>query len=220
MRKKTAPGSYRILPRGNTYLLSGVTTTGNRIKVPGLSLLDAKAMATQLFASPTIGPITPPLPQSVAPPSTAPVLDDYGLPAIRTTPVQSQTLNASLGISGPPSAVPPVAKPPVDDGEADKRVKRAKQAKSLMELAGVAWAAGDVWMGRRLLEWRECEPLLPNPRQVNDLADVTKETFAQWFGDRTVEPWQMMILLSIGIPMSMLLQARKRKDVKPDLKAV
>lgn len=181
-------------------------------------------MAFQLFGKPlsadaitpraegTIGPIITPAPK--------PALDEFGLPAIpRLGAQQTQNLNAGLGIA---TAAPPTVTPQaVTTVEDEKKVKRAKSAKSFMELAGVAWAAGSVWVGRKACEKLDKEQVSPNPKVVNDLAEVSKETFAEWFGDIDMKPWQLMVLMSFGIPLSMVLQARKKPGAaKPDLKAV
>jgi hypothetical protein len=115
------------------------------------------------------------------------------------------------------TATTPTGTAPTPKDVEEKRVKRAKQAKSLMELAGISFAAGDVWLARKVCDRAGKEPLNPNARQVNDLAEVTKETLAEWFGDREVKPWQMMFLLAIGIPISMLIQSPK-KVAQPDAK--
>ena len=214
MRKRDKPGSYRLLDRGGTVILSGVKLNGERVKIPGLSRQDASEIAAKLFPSPMADsvPLAVPGPWS-APAAPRSDLDDFfndptwkdsGVQPLR--PEFRSALNDSMNVGQPPIAT---AASPID---AEKRAKQAKQAKSLMELAGVGWAAGSVWMGRQTCERFDKEPPSPNPKQVNDLADVTKETFAEWFGDREVKPWQMMFLLTIGIPISMVLQAKPRKS--------
>jgi hypothetical protein len=64
-------------------------------------------------------------------------------------------------------------------------------------------------LARKLCERFDKEPLKPDPKQVNDLRDSIKDTLTDWFGDREIQPWQMMILLGIGLPLTMLIQAKK-----------
>lgn len=117
------------------------------------------------------------------------------------------------GLAGPANGVPA----PTVEEDKEKKLRRAKHAKSLMEMAGMGWAAGTVALSRRVVTNAGKEPVNPNPKQVNDLADCTKETFVEWFGDREIAPWQMMFLLTLGIPMAMWLQSPKSKE-KPEAK--
>lgn len=85
----------------------------------------------------------------------------------------------------------------------------------------MGYAAGTVALSRRMVVSAGKEPVNPNPKQVNDLADCTKETLIEWFGDREIKPWQMMFLLTIGIPAAMWLQSPKVKpEDKRNLKSV
>ena len=230
-RKPDSPGVSRIKRQTDgRWLLSGISTTGKRIRIPGLTYADAERTQAEVFGyvsgpgqnagSNPLSPIVPITP--VGPSDDKPRLDDFGL-AIGVSVDNAAKVNAAFGIP-PVGAAPTVTL--VKTGEqvaidADKKVKRAKQAKSLMELAGVSWAAGSVWAGRRMIVAAGKEPVNPNPRQVNDLADCTKETFVEWFGDRDIKPWQMMLLLTIGIPLSMFIQSPSKKKVSTDhLKSV
>jgi hypothetical protein len=105
--------------------------------------------------------------------------------------------------------------------EAEKKASRTKHAKSLMGMVGMGWAAGTVAVSRRVITNAGKEPCKPDPKQVNDLADCTRDTFIEWFGDREIKPWQMMFLLTLGIPMAMWLQSPKVKtEDKRNLKSV
>jgi hypothetical protein len=223
-RKPDAPGTYRIkLQPSGTFLLSGISTTGRRIKFAGLSYGDAERTAAEIFGqsgnnnvSPTIAPIVQRPAQN----------DDWGLPINVSVDTAAQ-VNSSLGVSPNAQTNPQPGAGPASKGvdaiidSALTKAKRAKQAKSLMELAGISWAAGSVWVGRRVTDASGRDPVNPSPTQVKDLAEVTKETFIDWFGDYDLKPWQMMMLLSLGIPLSMFIQSPKKK-VKPqaDLKSV
>jgi len=209
MRKPSKPGTFRILDKGGTVTLSGTKLNGDKVRIPLLSRQDAQDIAAKLF--PAVVGILPNLPLAAPIEFRSPTplsLDDFWG---SSTPEGTANLNASMGISPIPSVTPP---PVVNTDDIEKKAKRAKNAKSLMELAGVGWAAGSVWVGRAACERFEKDPPNPNPRQVNDLADVTKETLSEWFGDRDIKPWMMMFLLTLGIPVSMLLQARPRKKEK------
>jgi hypothetical protein len=226
MRKPDKPGTFRILDKGGSFLLSGVRSDGRRVKVPGLSRGEADELATKLFPASASG-VSPEL-------SPTQAIDDWGLP-IRISADAIASVGAAIGIpsngaAGKPAAVDSKANQEAKDAskkeEDEKRIRRAKQAKSLTELIGVAGAAGDVWLARRATVAVGKEPVNPNPRQVNDAADSLKETLSEWFGDREIKPWQMTILLFLGIPLAMMLQSPKRKEEKesklaaPQIKAV
>jgi len=136
-------------------------------------------------------------------------LDDWGLPKVgdKVAASVAQALNL------PPPGQPVrdiVATPKEDPDEAAKKQRRAKNAKSLMDLGGIAFAAGDVMLGRKLCEAVDKEPVTPDPKQVNDLRDSFKETLTEWFGDSEISPWKMTLLLAIGIPISMLIQSKRK----------
>lgn len=214
MRRPDKPGTYRVVARNGKWMLSGVRLNGSRVKMRDLSRVDAERMGAQIFGA-GVTPVIPGVTHKFAlgrdgeePPAGAiPVVDDWGLP-IRVKTEDVANLNASLGIT---------PQPVVNlEEEAAKKAKRAKNAHSLMELAGVTWAAGSVWAGRKLCDNTGREAGKPNQTQVQDLRDVTKETLTEWFGDHEVKPWQMMILLSFGIPISMFLQAPRKPQSKID----
>ena len=201
-RTADKPGTFRIVPKRGAYMLTGVRANGARVKVPGLTRVEAEEMSTRLFTFTPTGQ-TGTFKSDVDPTKVLPPLDDYGLPLLKASP------SVVASTAPPPQPTPSlVTKPPVVDEE--KKVARAKQARSLMELAGICWATGDVWIGRKITERADCEPVAPNPRQVNDLKDSVKETLTEWFGDKEIKPWQMMFLLTIAIPASMLIQSPKR----------
>jgi hypothetical protein len=210
MRKPVKPGSFRILDKGGTWTLTGRKHNGDKVRIPLLSREEASSIADKLFPRIGVIPNTP----LVAPTDYRAQLDKeeadfWGPPEVATE--RNANLNASIGLGAPIVSAPP---PTTTAEEVEKKAKRAKNAKSLMELTGVGWAAGSVWVGRAACERFEKDAPNPNPRQVNDLADVTKETLSEWFGDRDIKPWMMMFLLTLGIPVSMLLQARPRKPTK------
>lgn len=223
-RPPDKPGTWRVKQHGGEYVLSGVDQNGKRIKLTKSSRLEAESLGTTIFAKPVAASGTIIFPPVDIGPSHQPTqLDDFGLPiTLRVSPETVASVQQSFGIGGPgqPSVGPTNPVPTPKEVE-EKKVKRAKQAKSLMELAGISFAAGDVWLARKVCDRAGKEPVNPNPRQVNDLAEVTKETLAEWFGDREVKPWQMMFLLAIGIPISMLIQSPKRtKEAEAKLKSV
>ena len=195
------PGTYRIKPSlDGGWRLSGVDKSGARVRQRFSHEFEAQSAADNIFGKK--------------------VFDDWGVPIVqdmRMPPDASATLNANLGIK-PPSTTPP---PPVD---AAKKAADSKFAHSLMEMVGMAWATGDVMFARKLTENMGKDPVKPNPKQVNDLAESAKETLIGWFGDRNIKPWQMTILLSIGIPLTMMLQSPPKKTEEqpkePNLKSV
>lgn len=196
-RTPDKPGTYRIKRHADgTHTVSGKRLNGTRVKIPGFGTREeADLQARSLFGFGGINKI-PPLP-TVPPPSGSEPLDSFGLP--RITVASLPNFGAAAG--------KPAPKP---ETEEEKRKKKMNdQAQSLMELGGVAWAAGSVWLGRKACDRLNKERIQPNPEQTKQLAAVTKETLIEWFGgDKVIKPWQMMVLLTIGIPLSMVLQAR------------
>ena len=229
MRLPDKPGTYRVVPRNGKWMLSGVRWNGSRVKVRDLSRVEAEKMGRDIFGGGTPAPtsVIPGVTHKFAlgkdgdplPLGAIPVIDDWGLP-IRIKDENVAGLNAAFGIAPPPV----VPQQPSAEEEA-KRERRLSNAKSLMELGGVTWAMGSVWAGRKLCERTGREAPMPSKTQVKDLQEVTQETLIDFFGnDVGLKPWQLMILLSLGIPFSMFLQARKlppSEDKKADhLKSV
>lgn len=202
MRRPDKPGTFRVTPKGGRYLVSGVRSDGQRVKVWARSPDEGDTLGKSLFGVPAtegIGPI--PKPDS----TPAPQLDDWGFP-VRVTPEVAASINASFGVKPSPTTALPLP-PAVDKDEQEKKDRRAKHAKSLMELAGVGYAAGTVMVSKKWVKaTRNNEPVKVNPKQVNDLADSTRDTLIEFFGDRDIKPWHMVLLLTLGIPMSMWLQ--------------
>ena len=203
-RTADKPGTYRIVPKMGALMLSGVRATGERVKVRGLSRDEAEDMAARLFPR-------PPLESSMPKPMGNFELDEFGLPPLRVSP--NVVASAAPPNSLPSTGVGVPAQPIAAVDTAAQKAKKARQAQSLMELVGMGWAAGTVWSGRKLTERAGKEPVKPNPKQVNDLADSTKDTLTEWFGDRDIKPWQMTILLTLAIPASMLIQSPKKKEL-------
>lgn len=216
MRRPDKPGTFRVTQKGGRRLVSGVRTDGQRVKVWANTPEEADKLGKELFGSPAtvtagIGPIPSP-PQ-------APQLDDWGFP-VRVTPEVAASINASFGVKPGPTMGIPTTPPVVDKDEQEKKERRAKHAKSLMELAGVGYAAGTVMVSKKWVKaTRNNEPVKVNPKQVNDLADSTRDTLIEFFGDRDIKPWHMVLLLTLGIPMSMWLQTPqgpKKEDEKTE----
>jgi len=223
MRKRDAPGTYRILNRGGTVVLSGVKASGERVKIPNLSRHEAESIAVKLF--PASGFVAKPSPTVNDNDLDAWLNDDPNwkpVDRIKADDTGAVPPNATMGVGqSPPAPEPP--KPTTSADDVEKKAKRAKHAKSLMELVGVGWAGGTIWIGRKTCERLDKEPPMPNPRQVNDLADCTRDTLTDYFGDREIQPWMMMLLLSIGIPLSMVMQAKPKKALpaaERDLKSI
>jgi hypothetical protein len=199
-RTPDKPGTYRIRTTADGgWRLSGVKLDGTRVRERVTSEWEAQSKADSIFGKKEV--------------------DDWGIPVIgsmRAAPETMGSLNASLGIN--PTG------PATSHKTAEEKAKQSKFAQSMCEMLGMGWATADVALARKITENVGKIPANPNPKQVTDLADSAKETFQGWFGDREIKPWQMMILLSISIPMSMLLQSKpkpKEEQTKePNLKSV
>lgn len=215
-RTADKPGTYRIREKGyGSFVLSGLRTDGTRVKVPVGSRMEGEALAASLFAGGSTTPTTsyaPTIPKIVDSPGRAnPTVDDWGLPIV--TEESAASVASAMGIP-PVQATPTVAQTDAKVAESAAKqaiiqANRKKYAHSLMELVGHGYAMGTVMVSKRLVTAAGKEPVKPSPKQVTDLAEVTKDTITEWFGDHEVKPWIMMILLSIGIPLSMYIQSPK-----------
>lgn len=206
-RQPDKPGTYRIRPaKTGGMRLSGVKADGTRVRVGGLSQSDADELARKLFPS-----VAKPVVASLEAVREWSELDDWGLPKVGDEAAASirQTLN--LPDPNAPKPTSTVAPPQPSREEIEKKERRAKNAKSLMDLGSIAFAAGDVMLGRKLCDALDKVAVKPDTQQVNDLRDSFKETLVEWFGDSEISPWKMTLLLAIGIPLSMMLQSPQRK---------
>ena len=206
-RTPDKPGVWRILDRGKGLTLSGVNAQGRRVKVPVNSRDEAEKLAVSLF---------PPLEGTKPAISAWEETDDFGLPvSIKPSADAVSSANAKLGIPAPGEPVPPTTTALAVRDE--NKARKAKQADSLMEMIALGAGAGVVMGGVKLCEIRDKVPVKPNPKQVNDFTDSTAETLRGWFGDRDIKPWQMMILLGLGIPLTMLIQAKPKEKPAAEL---
>lgn len=221
MRTPDKPGQFRITPLATgEFRLSGVRSDGRRIKAPFGSRAAAEAAAEMFFPKPVIAapPVTTP---------AAPTLDDFGLPI---KPLfEDNTLRSvaqTLGYNLPP---PPSEQKPPEDAktteskkvEADtkaakeKKVKEDRErAKGLCEMGGIGWAMFTSWGSKKLARSVDKEPLNPSPGHVKMLAKNAELTFIDLIGEREVKPWQMMLLLTFAMPISMLLQSPSKKKTE------
>lgn len=221
-RTADKPGTYRVRQKGGEWVVSGVRNTGQRVRLRAHSPDEAERLAVGVFGAgggigPILHPQDVPAKSGVAADAGPIPVDDWGFP-VRVSADVASTVAASFNL--PNSSVGGLVPGPVqptDKEELAKKAHRAKYAKSLMEMAGMGYAAGTVMVARRVVTNGGKEPVNPNPKQVQDLADCTKETFIEWFGDREIKPWQMMFLLTLGIPIAMWLQSPKTK-VQPESK--
>jgi hypothetical protein len=154
---------------------------------------------------------SPIIPEITRPPQ----FDEWGLPVV--TAEQSASVAGAMGL--PPPIDPNAPKPP-SVTEQDAKVKeiqerRKKTAKSLAELMGHGYTAAIVMGSTRFVKSTGREPVKPSPKQCTDLAECTKDTITEMFGDHEVKPWIMMVMLSIGIPLSMWIQSPKVKQQLP-----
>ena len=201
------PGTFRVLNRtSGGVLLSGVRASGERVKMrfPTRGEADSFAASSGLFSA---KPDTPKADWTQT--------DDWGFP-VRVSEGAAAAVGVKLGLpkfdvqydNKPTNGI--AVTPKVDAAEKEEsRAKRASKAKSLAEMIGMAGAMGDVMLATRITEAAGKVPVKVISTQVKDLADSLKETIVEWFGDRDIAPWQMTILLALGIPLTMLLQSKK-----------
>lgn len=211
-RSPDKPGTFRIKPRmDGKWRLSGVREDGSRYRQTFGSESEAKQLAGVLF---------PAKKDDVLPAKTQwDETDDFGLPvSIKASGDSMASANAKLGIgtmaqptpNGPIATATTALTKTIDEN----KLRNAKQAQSLMEMIGIAGAAGDVMLAVKITEGAGKDPVKPNPKQVNALADSLTDTLKGWFGDRDIKPWQMTILLGLGIPLTMLIQSKKKDKPK------
>lgn len=227
-RSKDKAGTWRISPKGGRFLLSGVTTDGERVKVFVGSRAAGETMAKSLF------PGTVDYSENNRPAlESSSSLDDWGYP-VKLNESTVNPLNASLGVppAPPPQAAPtPQAVATAKEASEKHKVNNNARAKSLMELIAVGWTTAVVWSGEKITDAADCERVKPNPKMGKELTQNTQETLVELLGDMEVKPWIMMVLLSLAIPTLMLIQARKLTpeeiaakkkppEVKPNLQSV
>ena len=199
MRQPDKPGTYRIRRKiDGSWWLGGLQESGNRVRSSFQSESEARAAADVLF-----GTRQPPPPISKPAPNTS--MDDWGIP-LSVNPELAANVNATLGVPPPLPVNPePLPAPPVDE---KKRAEDKERAKSLCEFLGIGWAAGDVWLAKKMTLAIGKDPANPSISQVNNLAKAGKTAFVDLLGDLEVGPWTMLMLLSIALPASMMIQSR------------
>lgn len=197
MRSKDKPGEYRIReqPDGSGWRVSGMKLDGQRVRQKFGNKSEAEMYATLNF--------------------TKPELDDWGLPMTKPAELRMPetvvaSVNASMGVT--PQTVPKVEEKPKD----------REEAMMLSELLGTGWAAGTVLLGKKVVDnvGKDPDSVNPDSKQVNKLAKTTTKTIQGWFGDREIKPWIMMVLLTFGIIITMLIQAKPKKEKPNHLQSV
>ena len=206
MPPKTAvPGSFKVQgKRDGSYVLVGVRQDGTRVRFKVGSLTEGHTLARSIFqGAPAVatGQVTPPSGPNVA-------VDDFGLPVDFKLPqVSPETVRVGA---------PPPAAPLPGPGPDPVKLERKGNAKSLAELIGLGGALGPAMLANKFLEPRYEYVPKPSKKHMNDLANEITAAITESFGDREVGHWTMVILLSIGIPISMWIQASgPKKKVEP-----
>ncbi len=208
-RSPDKPGTFRVRPaKSGGYRLSGVRKDGTRVRMGGLSEMEANELAGRLF--PKAAPI-------IAAATEWTKTDDWGLPLT----VSDETIGsvaAAFKIPDPnqpkvETSIAEIPRAPSPEETAKKEV-RTKNAKSLMDLVAVGVAAGDVMLGRKLCEAVDKDPVKVDPKHTQDLRNNTREALQEMFGDSEIEPWKMAVLLGIAIPLGMLIQSPRKKKIE------
>ncbi len=212
-RQPDKPGTFRIRPDKNGGMrLSGVRMDGHRVKIGKLTQREADEMATKLFPAPQVKPSLFAEPEQ----PTWDKVDGWGMPVVDDDAAASVAKTLNLPPPGQPP--PPVeqAAPKPDPEEEARKARRAKNAKSLMDLGGIAVGWTAVTVGRKACDRLEKDAVKPDIKQVNELRESTKEMLIEMFGDSEITPWKMTILLFIGIPLSMIIQSPRRPKLKDE----
>jgi|KBSSwiStaDraftv2_1062776.scaffolds.fasta_scaffold05292_16 hypothetical protein len=218
-RPADTPGKWRVRRRvDGDWLLSGLTDAGKRVRQRHGSEMDALRAGARLFpreGSESLPPTAPNAPgaptPAPAPPTTPTPFDDWDFP--RVAQGGGDSVNKIFGIhqQTTPPQQPPGA-PPKDEVKAarDSKVKKEnlERYKELCDLLGIGWVMGT----RFLSEWatRQVgkEPCKISPGHANKLREAARDTFVELFGERQLKPWQLMILYTLAMPVSMMLQSR------------
>jgi len=209
MRTADKPGSFRIKQSGGEWKLSGVTQQGRRVRLAFNSEIAAKRTADTLFPSRRS--------QDMPISTTAPVLDDWGLPSqvpgLPTIDVNvAGAVNGAMGINPQPDVAAeetiPLPEPEEDPETKKKREQSVARAKSLCEFFGIAYAAGVAQGAKKICVVAHREPVNPSAKAVGELGKAATTAFQELVGDWEVGPWTMLLLLTFAMPLSMLLQSR------------
>ena len=219
-RPADTPGKWRVRRRNDgDWLLSGLTSAGKRIRQRHGTEIDALRAGAQLFPREGSGASQPPAAApggttpSPAPPTTTP-FDDWDFP--RVAQGGGAAVNNILGIkpptTPPPGAEQPKGAPPKDEVKAarDAKVKKenVERYKELCDLLGIGWVMGT----RYLSEWATRsvgkEPCAVSKGHALKLREAARDTFVDLFGEVELKPWQLMILYTLAMPISMMLQSK------------
>ncbi len=215
-RAADQPGTFRVSDKAGAdgkFRLSGVREDGSRLKMRVSSLTEGYTLGQQLFAGIRHDPKPVVLPTVGT--AAAPTLDDFGLPVDWKMPEASaETIETTAPKLPPPTpgAVPTPTAPPPDAAE------KRKNAESLAQIFGMGYTAIVVRKSTAFLEDRYETVPKTDPKTARSLADNFKKGITDTFGDREVGPWTMVILLTIGIPLTMWIQAsgpKKMEEKKP-----
>lgn len=199
MPPRTAvPGSFKVQgKRDGSYILVGVRADGTKVRFKVGSLTEGHTLARSIFqgapAQPT-GQVSPP-----TGPNT--VVDDFGLPVDFKLP---QVSPETVRVGAPPPAAPGAGPGPNPD---PVKLERKGNAKSLAELLGLGGALGPAMLANKFLEPRYEYVPKPSKKMMNDLSKEIELGITETFGDKEVGHWTMAILLAVGIPISMWIQA-------------
>lgn len=228
-RPADIPGKFRVKSRSDgDWLLSGITLAGKRIRQRHGSEIEALRAGATLFRREEPGAVPPavatPTTQPSAPPTTSP-LDDWGLP--RVDELRAANVNKIFGLPGP-GAQP--AAPPVDEvAKARKaaeekaaaevanklKAKNVERYRELCDLLGIGYVmgvrVGSEWLTRRVGK----EPVKTSKGHVTKLQEYTRDTLVDLIGERQLKPWQMMVLLTVAMPVSMMIQSPRIDRPQP-----
>jgi hypothetical protein len=227
--KKLAPGDWEIRPKDGRYLLRGVRVDGSPVRLPVATRGEGERLAATLFPGPLPGGSTVLVGETateVRP--AAPDTDDWGFP--RVSAGTAAAVNAAVGAAPappPPADAAAIAAERAARDDADKRAevqkRRRKYASTLCELTGYGYAMGVGMISAHVRDPDEYDVVKPSPKHLGDLGECSKEALESTFGDREIGPWTMTCLLSLGIPLSVFLQSRRKKkpgEARADLKSV
>jgi hypothetical protein len=225
MAKKLERGQWDVTPKDGRYLFRAHRDNGERVRMTVATRGEGDRLAAQLFPSLAAARAAPaPAAAEVKVPADT---DDWGLP--RVSPQAARAVNEAVGAAPapppPPDAQAVAAQKAAAEQEAQKveiQKRRRRYASTLCEMVGYGYAMGVGMVSANVRDPAEFDVVKPSPKHIGDLGECSKEALESTFGDKEIGPWTMTFLLSIGIPLSVFLQSRRKKkpDARVDLKSV
>jgi len=222
-RRPDKPGTFKVRPArsGAGFLVSGLTLTGERVKLHASSKEDGERIGRGIFnvgISTATDSVVPPTVDNPGTPSIGPAVDGgWSLPKID---------DATTGVFGQPGNNVSLEeearrRAKAEQEKREKDIAAKARIETLCEFFGVAIASADAWASRRLTEAIGKVPNKPSIQNMNKVADAWEDALTASFGNRKIGPWTLALLVTIAMPVSMMLTSpAKPKEIEAPPKPV